>query len=85
MCIIDGEDYSGKTTVNVPTGVTTQPLIINIIDNDILECDETFNVAIVSVTACGVTIGSNNISEVMIKDDDGKHRFIMSFSLSLYH
>ena len=26
-----------------------------------------------SVTTCGVTIGSNNISEVMITDDDGKN------------
>ena len=26
-----------------------------------------------SVTTCGVTIGSNRISEVMIRDDDSKH------------
>ena len=68
-------------TVNVPAGVTTQPLAINIIDNNITECNETFNVTIVSVTTCGVTIGSNNISEVMITDDDGKHRFIMIISV----
>ena len=82
MCIIDGEDYSGNTmTVNVPAGVTTQPLAINIIDNNITECNEAFNVTIVSVTTCGVTIGSNNISEVMITDDDGKHWFIMIISV----
>ena len=83
MCIIDGEDYSGNTmTVNVPARVTTPPpLTINIIDNNIAECHETFNVTIVSVTTCGVTIGSNNISEVMITDDDGKHGFIMIISV----
>ena len=68
-------------TVNVPAGVTTQPLAINIIDNNITECNEAFNVTIVSVTTCGVTIGSNNISEVMITDDDGKYRFIMIISV----
>ena len=74
---IDGEDYTGNSmTVNTPAGVTTQPLTINIINNNIVECDETFNVTIVSVTTCGVTIGSNNISEVMITDY-GKHKFIM--------
>ena len=65
-------------TVNVPAGVTTQPFTINIIDNNIFECNETFNVTIVSVTTCGVTIGSDNISEVMITDDDGKLKFILS-------
>ena len=58
-----------------------QSLAVNIIDNDIVECNEIFNVTIVSVTTCGVTIGSNNISEVMIRDDDGKHRFIMIISV----
>ena len=49
-----------------------QPLTINIIDNNIVECNEMFNVTMVSVTTCGVTIGSNRISEVMIRDDDSK-------------
>ena len=76
--IVDGEDYRGNTiTVNVSAGVTMQPLTINIIDNNIVECDEIFYVTIVSFTACGVIIGSNNISEVMIRDDDGKHKIIM--------
>ena len=49
-----------------------QPLTIKIMDNNIVECNEVFNVTMVSVTTCGVTIGSNRISEVMIRDDDGK-------------
>ena len=54
-----------------------QPLTINIIDNNIVECNEMFNVTMVSVTTCGVTIGSNRISEVMISDDNGKDRFFI--------
>ena len=77
MCVIQlyiaGEDYNGSPiTVNVPAGVTMQPLIINIIDNSIVEYNEMFNITMVSVNTCGVTIGSNRISEVMIKDDDSK-------------
>ena len=73
-----GKDYNGSPiTLNVPAGVIMESLAINIIENNTVECNETFNVTIVSVTTCGVTIGSNNSSEVMITDDDGKHRFIM--------
>ena len=56
-----------------------QPLTINIIDNNIVECNEMFNATMVSVTTCGVTIGSNRISEVMIRDDDGKYKLFIVF------
>ena len=49
-----------------------QAFAINITDNSIVECNEKFNVTMTSVTTCGVTIGSDRISEVMIRDDDGK-------------
>ena len=45
--------------------------MISIINNSIVECIETFNVMITSVTTCGVTIGTNNMSEVVITDNDG--------------
>ena len=78
MFFVAGEDYNGNPiTVNVPAGVTMQPLTINIIDSNIVECNEMFNVIMVSVTTCGVTIGSNRISEVIIRDDDGKYRFFV--------
>ena len=74
---IAGEDYNGSSiTVNVPAGVTMQPLTINIFNNNIVECNEMFNVTMVCVTTCGVTIGSNRISEVMIRDDDGKQQLL---------
>ena len=37
-----------------------------------MECDETFNVTISSVTTCGVTIGNIDNANVTIGDDDGK-------------
>ena len=86
MCVIQlyiaGEDYNGSPiTVNVLTGVTMHPLSINIIDNNTVECNEMFNVTMVSVTTCGVTIRSNRISEVMIRDDDGKHKFFIDMHI----
>ena len=76
---IAGEDYNGSPiTVNIPAGVTMQPLTINIIDNNIVECNEIFNVTMVSVTTCGVTIASNRISKVMIRDDDGKYKLFIA-------
>ena len=79
---IAGEDYNGSTiTIVVPAGVTIQPLTINIPDNKIVDCDKTFNVTMVSVTNCGITIGSNRISEVMIRDDDGKHKFFIDIHI----
>ena len=81
VCLVAGEDYIGSPIrVNVSVDVTMQPLTINIIDNNnIVECNEMFNVTMVSVrTTCGVTIGSNRISEVMIRDDDGKHKLFIA-------
>ena len=49
-----------------------QSFMVAIVDDDIVECDEAFIVTILSVAACGVTIGNNNRSEVRITDDDGK-------------
>ena len=58
--------------VNVIAGVMTQSFTVPIVDNNIVECNETFIVTILSVTTCGVTIGNNYRSEVRIADDDGK-------------
>lgn len=74
IMLLDREDYSGNLlTINIPVGVTMQPLAINITDNDVVECIKSFIISI-SVTSysCGVTIGNNNRSVVTIKDDDGK-------------
>ena len=70
---IDVKDYTGgKRVIIVPAGVMTKSFTIDIANNNIVECNKIFNVTIVSVTTCGVTIGNNNRSEVTIADDDGK-------------
>ena len=72
ICVAEGEGYIGRSIpVNVSAGIAMQSFAIKIIDDKIVECDETFNVTVMSVmTSCGVTIESNTISEVMIRDDD---------------
>ena len=50
----------------------TQTFTMTIIDNNIVECVETFTVTISSVTTCGVTIGSDSSTVVRITDDDSK-------------
>ena len=46
---------------------------VDTIVSTMVECDETFNISIISVTACGGIIGSNNNnSKVIIKDNTGK-------------
>ena len=48
-------------------------LTINIIDDNIAECDETFTLTLsVPSSPCGVISGSVNTSEVVIRDDDGR-------------
>ena len=70
---IGSKDYNeGLKVVNVPAGVIMQAFMINIINNNIEECIESFNVRIISVTTCGVNVGNNNMSEVIITDDDSK-------------
>ena len=46
--------------VYVSARVISQSFTVAIVDNDIVECDETFIVTILSVTTCAVTIGNNN-------------------------
>ena len=59
-------------TINISATMSAQLFKINISNSNIVECIETFNVTIISVTGCGVTIGSNNNSKVIIKDDLSK-------------
>ena len=71
--LTDVVDYiKDMTTITVPAGELTQSFTIAIADDDIMECNETFNVTILSINTCGVNIGNVNVAEVRIKDNDGK-------------
>ena len=53
--------------------MTSTSFTINIIDDNVAECDETFTLTLgVPSLLCGVVSGSNDTSVVMIRDDDGR-------------
>ena len=68
------EDYNQtRITVDVPAGVLSQSFTIDVIDDDIVECDEMFNVMIEPVATCEVAIGNLATTEITIIDNDGKY------------
>ena len=68
---LDGEDYSGRMEmIAIPARVITLSITISITDDNLVECVETFIVRILSVTTCGVTVGSVSIAQVRIIGDD---------------
>lgn len=73
LCSADIDDYSGgMITVNVSSGVLSQSFRLTIHEDNIVECSETFNVTIASISSCGITVGTNDNIEVIITDNDSK-------------
>ena len=71
--ITDGEDYiMDSTTISIAAGEMSKSFTINIINDKITECDETFKLTLISV--CGVVSGITNVTEVTIKHDFGKEK-----------
>ena len=89
-CYVAGEDYTGGIMIiNIAANVSTQLFNIPIINSNTVECNETFNVIIKSVTGCGVAIGNNHSSEVIIKDNLSKYTciftsYVLLCSLSIF-
>ena len=68
----DASDFNeGMMSINVSAGVMSQSFMININDDNIVECTESFNITVVSASICTVAIGINNNSEIIITDNDG--------------
>ena len=66
-------DYNeGPKTVTLSTGLSSKSLSIPIINDDIVECPESFYVELLGLSICGYTIGSSRNARVTIRDDDGK-------------
>ena len=75
FCKTEGNDYLRNfgAVVNIPANMTSKLLMIYIIDDKIVEYNETFTLTLsVPFSSCGVISGSISTSEVIIKDDDGK-------------
>ena len=70
--VVDTSDYiGGIKRVNVPAGITVQPFTMDIVDDNLVECIERFNITIVSATVCTVATGNDSNSEVIITDHNG--------------
>ncbi|XP_065917576.1 extracellular matrix protein 3-like [Dysidea avara] len=76
-------DYRGSTiTVSVPANKISTSFLINITNDKIAECDETLKITLSAITSnCRIISGSDDTSEVMIRDDDG---VMLSFDQSQY-
>ena len=73
----DGIDYTKDfTTVSIAAGEISKSFTINIINDSIIECDETFKLILsVPASACGAVNGETDTTEVTIKDN-GKRKII---------
>ena len=65
-----------STTISIAAGEMTKLFTVNIINDRVTECDETFKLTL--IPACGVVSGITNVTEVTIKHDFGKKTDIIS-------
>ena len=57
----------------VPADTRSTTFIINIINDNVSECDESFKLILsVPSSTCGVVVGGTDTIEVTIKDEDGR-------------
>ncbi len=67
---IAGSDYTSRTgTLTFGPGVITQDIIIPIIDNKLVESNESFSISLTTPTG-GATLGANTTHVVTITDDE---------------
>lgn len=67
----DGGDYMAPMmqTITIPAGQTSVDITVPIVNDNVFEGPEDFNVAVTAVTAGTATIGSNNSVTTTIYDD----------------
>ena len=73
--IAEGEDYrrTDSIVVSIAAEEMSNSFTINIINDDVSECNEIFSLMLsIPTLPCGVVIGRNDVSKVMIRDDDGR-------------
>ena len=81
LYLTDGEDYRiDSTTVSVAAGYMSKSFAINIINDNITECHETFKLTFNVLTSiCEVVSGKHDTTEVTIKDDGIGKMFVIMF------
>ena len=73
--ILGGTDYGPleQYNITIPAGQTTSSFNVSIIDDDVLEGNEDFNLIILAESLPNnITLGDHNRSTVTIMDDDSK-------------
>ena len=66
-----GEDYvPGGYTVYFQPGQDEATLVVPTIDDDIVEIEESYHVSIVSTSESRVVIGSSDVANVTIQDNE---------------
>ena len=73
--LLGGTDYSprGPYNITIPAGQTTFSFDVSIIDDDVLEGNEDFNLIILAESLPNdIRLGDHNRSTVTIVDDDSK-------------
>ena len=77
---VTGSDYNfGPYSVAFPIGSTNASFNITIIDDNVLEDDEMFNISITSITN-GHIVGTPAVATVTILDTTGKcHNYVMYY------
>ena len=72
--IIEGDDYEpGPFNVTIPAGETSVPFNISIIDDNVFERNETFNISVDSSSLPSrVLVQPDCVLMITIVDDDGE-------------
>ena len=63
-------DYTAVTSVTFPAGVTTQTVTVPILDDDLIEDEETFTVSLGNLAGTGITAGTRTSTDVTIISGD---------------
>ena len=75
---VDGQDYTiASTTVSVPAAWIEKLFAIRIINDNIMECNETFKLTLsVPISTCGAVNGTVDTTKVTIVDNDSRKSVI---------
>ena len=71
--VTGGKDYGRKDSVNVQANSISRSFAINIKNDDVSECNESFKLILsIPDSTCGVVSGTNDTSRVLIRDNDSR-------------
>ena len=72
VAMYKGDHVEDISIITIPSKSLIGRFTLNNTDDNIVECQKSFNIMIVSVAGIGVTIGNPNKTKVIIMDNDSK-------------